>query len=243
MKKSFKILSLILICIMCFSLCGCEALDDLRESRAFLTEGETIKLPDGTEYKLLPQCEELFPNIDVTDTVYVSDEELPLLLTVFSQNSYSKSYDGIFLMDNNGENTYYCRTDVYNNIVERIDSGFEAEGYCYSYYDDDFNEMYYKLTESQAKAVTEVYNNQTPTTLPDIASMAYEYEVDLMLCSEDMLFMRDTVDICVKENKYYLIDYQLDTTSLYTVPDNLASEFEAIMKNYIESEVDFMEEW
>lgn len=236
MKKSFRILSLILIVVMCFSLCGCKALDDLRESRASLTESGTIKLPDSTEYKLLPPCEELLPNIDATDTVYVSDEELPLLLTVFSKNSYSKSYDGIFLHDDYAVSTYYCRTDVYDNIVERINRGFVAESYCYRYYDTNYNERYYKLTERQARAVTEVYNNQTPIILPNIASMVYEYEIDLMLCSEDMLFMRDTVDICVKDNKYYLIDYQLDATSLYAIPDNLASEFKAIMKNYIESE-------
>ena len=247
MKKAIRVLSLLLVLAICFSLCGCNALDELRESRASIMADGTIKLPDGTEYKLLPACKELYPDSNDFETVYISPEELPLLLTVFSEESFIKSNEGMLLYDYDDDRSSlicYCRSDVYDNLLDRIKKGFTPEACGYWYYDFDNEEDYfYTLTKAQEDAVFEVYRNQTPQQLPEAASLDYESMANLMLCTSDKLFMQETVSICILNEKYYVVDYEADTPMLYTVPDNLNKEFAAILKKQIESDSYWNEEW
>ena len=245
MRKSIRILSLLMVLAMCFSLYGCDVLDDLRETRASIAEDGTIKLADGSEYMPLPECEELTPDFYNCETVYVAEEELPLLLTFFSENAFLKTEDGIFLQSYTDEAViYYCRTDVYDNVLDRINSGFTPEVYGYWYYDyENEEENFYVLTQSQAEALSEVYRTQTAEKLPEAATLDYEYIADLMIGTKDKLFMRDTVDVCVFNGKYYVVGYDFDATSLYRVPDDLSKEFAAILKKQIESDSYWLGKW
>lgn len=238
MKKRIKLLSLLIILAMCFFLCGCNELDELRESRATITKDGTIVLADGSEYRALPECEELTPEIYNGGTVYVVKEELPLLLTSFSNQTFFKSSDGIFLQSyNDGSNIFYCRTDVYDSMLERINNGFAGEIYGYWYYDFEKEEdCFYKLKAAQAEAIEDVLTTQEGEQLSKVASLEYEYLADLWLCTEDKLFMRDTVDICVLEGEYYVVDFGLEKTTLYSVPDEFSKVFEEILEKQIESD-------
>lgn len=235
MKKRIKLLSMLIVLVMCFSLCGCNALDELRESRAVFTEDGTIVLADGSEYKALPECEELSPEIYNGGTVYVVKEDLPLLLTSFSHQSYFKSSDGLFLQScNDGSNIFYCRTDVYDSVLERINNGFEGEICGYWYYDYEKEEdCFYKLKSTEVSAIENVLANQTGEQLLAPAYLDYEYLADMWLCTEDRLFMRDTVDVCALNGKYYVVDFGLENTTLYSVPDELTDVFEEILEKQI----------
>ncbi len=246
MKKSVKVLSLIISVIFCFSLCGCINLDNFRDMRASITKEGNIKLYDGSEYKLLPECEELCPDfINSEEEVFVVEEEVPLLLTVISETSFSKSTDGLFLQDNSRDSlVYYCRTDVYDSVLERIKNGFTPELCGYYYFDfDSQKECFYSLTEAEAEAVNEVYKTVTPENVPEAAELSYDYSASLYLLSKDKLFMKDFVSVSVLEGKYYLVNYESNPIMIYNVPKKFEKEAQSILEKQIESDELWEEVW
>lgn len=244
MKKAKRAMALLTILVLCFSLCGCVDLDDLRNRRASITPEGSIVLGNGTEYKPLPPCEELSPAFYDYEMVYVAPEEVPLLLSFVSETRFIQSDDGRFLQSDDIELTYYCRTDIYDSVLERINTGFVGDVYGYWYYNYETDEeQFYSLTSPQVQALSEVFDNQTPELLPEIATLDYEYMVDLWLCSEDNLFKKDTSDIYFLNGTYYLVDQGLDTTALYKVPDNLTSVFAEITAKQVESDAYWEGTW
>lgn len=231
--------------VLCISLCGCVDLDELRGMRATMTEEGNVKLADGTEYKLLPECEELSPKFEEYLSVYITQEDLPLLLTTTSENYLDKSDDGLFLQtyfegDGYYKNIYYCRTDIYDSVVDRIENGFTPD-YCFYWYYTDMQTTY-TLTQQQWDAVEQVYTTQEPKELPAAAMMEWEHCASLILCSEDGLFQKGMVDVCVYDGKYYLEDYDGEQCLVYEVPSELNSTFEKILEKQVESDLSW-EEW
>lgn len=238
MRKRIRLVSVFAVLGICLSLCGCEILDELRASRASITADGVIQLYDGTAYMRLPECRELSPDFSEYEEIYIAEEELPLLLTSFSETYAEKSNDGRFLQIFTQEAVvYYCRTDIYDSILERINNGFVPEEYCYSYYDyENGKYILYSLTPAQANAVEQVYTTQKPEKLPVAATLDYAYMVDLYLYTNDHLFMQDTVDICLVEGKYYVVAYG---NTLYSVPEEQSPVFAEIMEKEVAGYFDF----
>ena len=249
MKKARRILCLIAAFAMCLSLCGCSVLDDLRETRATKTAEGNIKLADGTEYKLLPECEALSPMFTQFSEVYIVEDDLPLLLTFLSEEYLEKSDDGKFLqtyvIENDGyyRDIYYGRADVYDSIVDRIENGFEPDYCCYWYYDYASEmQITYTLTQQQWAAVEQVLTTQEPTELPMAATMEWDHCASLFLCSTDGLFRKGFVDVCVYNGKYHFEVYEGDACFIYEVPAEMNATFEAILAKAVESDLGW-EEW
>lgn len=232
MKKLTRIISLLSILAICLSLCGCQYLDDLRAVQGKVTAPDTIQLQDGTEYKLLSQtCEEFNPTFTRSTTFHIAEEEeVPLLLTSIVCASAYRSEDGLFLkayLDTTAEPEIYCRTDAYDSVMDRINNGFTLSVYRYQYFNYEIdNYEYYTLTPEQAAAVDLVYSTQEPEKLPEAAKLDYTSIVDLYLYSDDYLFMKDTVDICLARGQYFVVAYG---NMLYSVPAELTHVFEGIM--------------
>lgn len=232
MKTMKRILSLTVLLALCLSLCGCNALDNLRASRATMPREGLIRLQDGTEYKRLPECEEFYPDYREAEEIYIVEDDLPLLLTTWGTYA-NKTKDGRFIKTYTGsEPGFYCRSDLYESLVARIEQGFTPEVYCYSYYDPEAGEygeeVLYELTPIQKEAVDRVYTTQTPEKLPAVARLEYEDRADLFMYSADHLFRQDTVDICTMKGEYYLLT---NDNSLYTVPEELRPIFADIMES------------
>lgn len=244
MKKAKRIAALLTVLVLCFSLCGCVDLDDLRNRRASVTAEGSVVLGDGTEYKPLPVCEDLSPAFDNYEMVYVAEEDVPLLLSFISENRFVKSDDGLFLQSDDMEATLYCRTDVYDSILQRINKGFVGDVYGYWYYDYETDEqLFYTLTSAQAGALSEVFDNQTPELLPEMTMLDYEYMVDLWLGTEDKLFMRDVADVSFLNGKYYVVDYGPDATVVYEVPESLSAVFAEMLAKQVESDSFWEDDW
>ncbi len=231
MKKMKRILALTVLLALCLSLCGCNALDNLRQSRATMPREGLLRFQDGTEYKRLPECEELYPDYGDGESIYIVEDDLPLLLTSWGTYA-SKSEDGRFIRTYaDSEAGIYCRSDLYESLVARIEQGFTPEVYCYSYYDPRAGEygenVLYELTPAQKEAVDRVYATQNPEKLPAVARLEYEDRADLFMYSSDHLFRQDTVDICTMKGEYYLLT---NDNSLYTVPEELHPIFADIME-------------
>lgn len=241
MKKITRILSLIVLLGIFLSLSGCSYLDKLRASRASLTEDGTIQLHDGAEYIALPECPELAPDFSGDTIIYiVDDEELPLLLTNLYGTSGYKSKNGQFVRAYTGhsyELQYYCRSDLYDSIRERMRTGFAPEFYCYSYFDAEHREtVLYTLTAQQADALEYILANEKPERLPVDVRLDYEHQIDLYHYSSDYVFRKDAVDICYARGRYYVVK-NIDT--VYDVPLDLVPIFVAIMEKEMEPLADF----
>ena len=238
MKRVFKIICIsLIITIICLTFGGCGALDDIRETRITLTEKGSI-LYDDHEYSLLPQCEYLNPYFNISSPLlYLADEEVPLLLTSIFCTEHSISADKKFISAGGETPQYYCRDDIYDDIIGRISSGFKPDGYCYEYYDFDAGkDMLYLLKDSETEAIRKVLKDVTPTLLPDIANVNYEVFVALDACSSDLYFRNYAYNIYLLEGKYYLQADSGEQYLIYTVPDELNENFKGILKFAVDSE-------
>lgn len=248
MRRWRKIALLMMALVLCASLCGCVDLDAIRASRATFVKGGAegiVRLADGTEYKLLPLCEELYPDFDNEEYVYIADEELPLLLTSFSQSAFLKSDDGMFLqlINDEIENFYYCRMDAYDGIADRINNGYTLELCGYWYYDyDTGSSEFCELNEEQNSAIFEVFGTAKPESLPGGMEPEYDDMLDLVTGSKDKLFMRDTIDVCVFNGKYYVVGYDNDTTVLYQAPESMIAVFASMFEKQNGSDF-YSNEW
>ena len=233
MKRFTRILSLVILLGIFLSLSGCSYLDELRASRASLEEDGSVVLADGTKYLLLPENEYFCYDYTNNTSIYVmEDEEVPLLLISGSGHSGFQTPDGQFLrVYLKGANQYYCREDIYESILERMNEGFTPELYCYSYYDyETYEQMLYTFTPQQAEALESVLANQEPITLPAGAKMDYDYRISLEHYSSDYLFSKDSVEICFAEGTFYVIDGEL----IYQVPNSMYVTFARAVKKYLE---------
>ncbi len=234
MKKITRFLSLIVLLGIILSLCGCSYLDELRATRATIVEDGAIRLVDGTEYYLLPENEYFSPDFTNDATFYaVDDEDVPLLLIdLFGYYGY-KTQDGQFLkMYLTGSTQYYCRADSFDSMLERMNSSFTPELYCYDYYDyETYENQLYTLTPQQAEAVESVLENQEPYALPTGAKLDYEYRISLYRYTSDYLFCDKFVDICYADGAFYLVE---NGKMIYTVPNSMYVTFSRAVKKYLD---------
>lgn len=231
MKKFTRILSLVLLLGIFLSLSGCSYLDELRASRGVFTEDGTIVMSDGTKYLPLPENEYFYPDFANDSDIYiVEDEEVPLLLTDILGDWGYKSQDGQFLkaFSPNGYQ-YYCRGDLYDSIVGRMNEDFTPELYCYPYYDyETYEQILYTFTPQQAEALEDVWKNQEPITLPAGAKLDYAYRVTLHQYSSDYLFRQRSVTIGFAEGTFYVIDGE----HIYQVPNSMYVTFAQAVEKY-----------
>lgn len=230
MKKTFKLIAIFCItALLALTLCGCDALDEMRASQVFYTDDGNL-IYGGAEYKYLTDGDSgIDPFYNSEQTVYLTDKDVPVLLSAFFGEMADLSADERFI----GNGLFiYCRADCYDEMASRIEKGFVAETYCYEYYNFRMEEsIFYVLTDDEKEAVNKVITTVTPTTLPDGVSLNPLESVELELCSKDMLFRTDSFELCVTENSsYYLTDFTESDTLIYNVPDELKPVFAKILK-------------
>ncbi|MBQ9930311.1 MAG: hypothetical protein IJO72_05995 [Oscillospiraceae bacterium] len=244
MKKARRILCLMAVLALCLSLCGCSMLEDVRASRAVYTKDGEIEL-NGALYKLLPQCEELTPTFSEYTELYAVESEVPLLLTSMMGDYLDISDDGVFLSNYMDVGTvYYCRSDAYDAVYDRIVNGYEADTCAYWSY--DFNtgkEISMVLTRQQLDAVWQVLETQEPQIMPAGASMRWDYRIYLYMCSDDLLFRTPMVDICVASGLYYVVAEANGVSAMYSVPAELVTIFVQIAQEYMQYEDAYYGEW
>ena len=236
MKK--KILALVLAVTLVFLLCGCDALDQLRQQRALYDGGKIIY--QGVTYKLLPACDELQPEIDSDRPVYATTEDVPLLLiTTEAHENLYLSKDGNFLLEPySGYRVIYCREDMHGQVSQKIRDGWEYTKVYYEYmvYTEedswDFEMHTYMLTQEQVEALEFLTENVEPQTLGEGMSLQTDWGVYLSECSEDSLFHRDSGHISVAGSTYYLVLEDNGKQVAFQVPEGMVSVFDEITEAY-----------
>ena len=213
--------------ILMFTLSGCDIVGDARSTHAYtqVKNGEASIIYGDIEYKLLPSNENLSPlATDYDNIIYVTEPDVPVLLSYFIGQPYAQSDDGIFLLGAyDTSDVYYCRADKYDDILKKLNGDFVATNLCYSYY--SYNEDYDSYTETrtlldsaESSAIESVLSTVEGTVIPEIANLDYDYLVEVYACSDDTLFMSHYIDILLKGSDYYLILYNEASTVSYKVP-------------------------
>ncbi len=245
MKKYLRILSaLCLVCLLIPTLCGCAMVDELRESRATY-DGDGNILWNGTVYKKLPINEDFCPETNHSE-VYVADEDVPvLLLSTYGDQMLTADKEKLFLEHNSYMDeryelapVYYCREDRYDEFFKKIRYGFPIETVCYhyGYYDEEkmeYIEKEYHLTDEQRSTIEKIMTTVKPTQSGEGWYLDYEWMVSLYDCTEDMLFQRYAMDVCVSGKTYYLRVDDERHTYFYQVPEEYETVFGQIMDAYM----------
>lgn len=247
MKKHLKRgFVLLLIVVQLFCLCGCRALEEMRQNQVSANEDGSITWK-GTVYKALPRCEHLWIETGY-DAVYVTEPDVPVLLSpIFTEKELYVSVEGDFLVEEQEaweDWIYYCPASQYDALCKRITEPFVTDKICYTYdvYDDDYeyHTEYYTLTEKQIAAITHVLQEIEPTAMQAEWLPGYEWSVQLMECSEDMLLRRESLEIAVNGSSYCIFAYTDTEVLVYTVPSTLASVFEQITAAYLDAYETFL---
>ena len=117
MKNFKKIICLVLTILICFSLSGCKVIDRMRNSQIHYNKNQNL-VYNNKVYKLLPDCEAFAPNMENREFLYVTDKDVPVLLSRIIGNEANITEDKKFITfeDKNYIPQYYAREDLYDDI-------------------------------------------------------------------------------------------------------------------------------
>ena len=181
--KLFRRLFLVLLSLLvCLSLCGCRQLDEMKAKHAVWRKDGTI-LWNGTVYRPLPRRNFDLNGNRFTESINVTESDVPVLLSEDYGERFYGTEDGVFLYGYKSDEEYtnhtreYCRADKYKEVRAEFDQMERLEGLCYDYYDqaDHTHKTYYLTVEQQQS----LYNIMEYGYSSQILSSDNVYSVDL----------------------------------------------------------------
>ncbi len=249
MKKYVRMIACVLmLALVCTSFCGCYALDELRSNHAMYKDNDTI-LWNGEEYKRLPACEAFCPSCDYSETIYVTDSDVPTLLSgVFGHMTYVCADGAVLQCDDTSfaefnlsgdyfypesSYAYYCLAKDYDRIkaeIEQAHAGtLEYNTYSYSFGEYDETIEWY---ETRTRILTQTEKNAFLTavgTASPAGEGAYDWQMefiaDVSETTEDLLLFG--------YNTYGVYRFMASTVgTLYFIWDNTTEEYYAIDPSY-----------
>jgi len=242
MKKMKRVLCLVLSVLLCLSLCGCQALDDMKAQHALRQADGSIVWND-TVYKPLPDIHADANTIYFVDTVRVTDPDVPVLLSeqygeLFDRDKECNYLYGCIQIDEYDYNPcLYCRADLYDVVAKRLEEGFVSKGYCYDYYVYEEGRMKtYYLTVEQEYAVNHVLTTVVPTSYED---SVWNYQTEISTYNEGDLHRQYAFDITSDGADFYIVYHDL----IYAVPYDYTLIFEEIMRAEYQAEGKWGIEW
>ncbi len=224
MKKIAKILiALALIGVMSLSLTGCIQIDKMRKNHAvWIDDEQTTIMYQGKTYKVISGHNEtdyfynkFYTSDDEPDFIYITDSDVPVLLSVFVGLDAMITEDkSLIMLSNYGNNPVYCIAEMYDDTVEAF-GNTEPDGYMYDYSDGypvGIVETHY-FTEEEIKAAEETISG---TPLEN-----FEYTEDCDFIAVNAYYEGNTVTpyafdiICTKEQGYFIEVTLTDFTGTY----------------------------
>lgn len=237
MKKWKRWIAVALATLLCFSLCGCSELEQMRAEHAVWQEDGSI-LWNGAVYRELELNDsnrELDFAYDYV-TIYVTEPDVPVLLSEMFGDGMDVCANGTLIKFYDYRNDYryklYCREDAYDEMVNKLENGVNMNTYLYYYWDYDRQESVpYYLTEEQSYAIHTVLTTVIPVPIEDFSELI-EDELYLYICDDSRLFEQDTGKwLSITESRYCISLYD----EIYAVPVEYAAIFTEIWKAYDDS--------
>lgn len=242
MKRMKRIATLLVTLLMCLSLCGCQALEDMRAAHAVWQEDGSLKW-NGNVYRLLENVPDELQFYS-GDTVWVTDADVPVLLSEVYGVAFDVDIEGVLMCAWDWEETsktYYCREDQYDDLVAYLQQSVEMDMYFYSYWDytvDGYADYY--LTSEQQSIIDDLLATSSFTVVMDkdfyYYDLAGEYCLTLNKCDEKHLFSEYYVlEIVWKDGRFYLVT---PDNCIGEVPTEYYDVMNEIAKAYYEAEVE-----
>ncbi len=224
---------LILICaVLTFSFVGCTQLDDMRSRHALLQENGDISW-QGVVYKELPASHYLNPYIDSgSASLCLTEADVPVLLSESSALAYLvPCEDGTFLKLAGTQQYYYCREDLYDQVMEELNTPYvpEVMFLTRSVYnkDTDTTQLQKHVLSQEQFAVIERIVTYFPPTPMYNATLESENDpsFQLMKATKSLLRQLPYATVYAKENGYFLLITENGSRCLFQVPKAYESYF------------------
>lgn len=243
MKKYIKIvLATVLMLCICFSLCSCIELDDLKAQHAVQMSDYEIVL-QGKSYIKVVKADQLEIDMGYDDDEYsycnVTKENVPVLLSsAQGHTAESNTKKGILFYNNE----YYAREDVYPTLRRAV----EEKKFTTPYFeyetgvDDEYNTIYerYVFNTSEQKAINNILNSKISYTESDIDIYSCDYLFGAFNTDDTGLLIRHEFDLFANPNgaEYYLVRYDnYDNAIIYKVDkkyNTMFKKFEQLANAY-----------
>ena len=235
-KLKRKIFSLFVVLSLSFSLCGC-TMENVRSTHAIWNQQGNITWM-GSEYVILVPVDQGFaPPLNMDENLYVTEEDVPMLLQYIVGTYVNKSLDEKFLVDTD---YIYCRSDCYDEMVIVLEQGSEMNGFCYEYWDEYSNLQYYQLNSAQTDLLKGIFAENTPIEMSydELYESEWEYYGDVQSCSKDMLFRTFAFELWSLEGDYQFIvpDESFEQVYRYPISSEDVESVEEIFEKLIEYE-------
>ncbi len=211
MKSLKKFLCLCLSIIICFSLCSCNFIDELREKQAHFNKNNNI-VYNGKVYKVLNDCKYSPSDFSKNKTVIITEEDVPLLLSetlgerfylsddekFIKKYSFGYDYDYSYEDETLENNVYYAREDVYDEISSMIETSDYFDHYAFIYTDSVKDEKHnyevsvekWKLVDNDAKDVFDFELDYGMHYKFEYEYMSQYYVTDIYKVSNDLTFKK-----------------------------------------------------
>lgn len=226
-----KIVGLVLVVGLCFSLCSCVALGGSDAQAYYKDEAKTEIVFDSNTYKLLEAKIEDDILVNVYNSGTICKEGTPAIFAAIIGDgmSYNDQKTIIEFIDDDLNFVYYCREDVYDEITQSVEN-LTLDYLCYTTFDDDSKPVDHELDEDMAAAVKEIVSSQTPKK-EDISSEKF---ISLYNCDKEMIFHKEYVDIdLLGSGKYVITSYDEDfNTLVYEIPAEKLDMFKTLVDTY-----------
>ena len=235
-NRLLKVFSTFSILIMVFCFSGCQALDKARENQAF-GDSVSVIVYKGNEYKLLDKCDTLSPEYKEDASVFVTGSDVPVLLSTMFGNRYMISKDEVFLCEYYYLGTgVYCRADKFDEMQKRITNTDELTEYAvfYTTYNEetkDYENKWLPFSDELSDAFDYLIYNGEAEILTD---KSYAYLFDVMITSEDRLFMRNAFSLASDDGKYFMVGESAEGLLKIGIPAEYNEEIEDMLKIYSE---------
>ena len=236
MKNRKRWLVLALATVLCLSLCGCDELETMRSEHGVWQEDGSI-LWNGAVYRKLENTLSM-GEFDFTYsyvTIYVTEPDVPVLLSTMFGEAMDVSADGTILEHYDyrlaeERTTWYCREDVYDEMVKELENGVNLTTYLYYYWDYEKQmSVPHYLTEEQSKTIHQVLTTVIPVPSNEIP---VDDELYLYISDDSHRFEQNTDKwLCISESRYYISSYD----EIYAVPMEYNAIFDGIWKAYNDS--------
>ncbi len=236
MKKIKRILAALILCVLAFSLAGCAELDEMKARHAvWLEKNETIQLNGATYRRLEPSA--MLEVWDAKDVVFVTNEDVPVLLSKQYGERMSIGESGILLESYEWVGdcpAIYCHTDHYESVKNQIVYGPTLSEVLYNYWDDEGNNMEYRLSPQEIAAVEAILAGAPSLSGVERYHLDESFSFNLERSSADGLFRTTLCEVLVDEQKIRLvkdIDYD-GLVEVYDIPAEQFALFEKIIEKF-----------
>lgn len=239
MKKIVKrILVLLLLGVMIFSLCGCNALDEMRKHQIFAQEDGSVTI-DGVRYLPLEVNEYFCPEPDYSKEHYnLTKKDVPVLLSEqFLIGRLQPTRDARILEDQR-RGMWFCAEDAFEEIQTKNKEPFVADKIYYDYHifdeEGEYQEKMYVLSEEEVAAINETMKTE-PVELSGGLYISTDWDIPLMVASNDLLFRYSGPTISIADGTYYLNIYEKEQEATYRVPEKYNALFALMVAAYAEA--------